>query len=41
MVKIGFSQLYNSIELSDITLLLGDEKIPAHKIGISTSSPMF
>jgi hypothetical protein len=41
IVKKGFSKLYNNRELSDVTLVLGDEKVPAHKTVLSVWSDTF
>jgi hypothetical protein len=41
IVKKGFSKLYNNSELSDVTLVLGDEKVPAHKTVLSVWSDTF
>jgi len=41
IVKKGFSKLYNNSEVSDVTLVLGDEKIPAHKTILCVWSDTF
>lgn len=37
----GFLPLYNSGQFSDITLLIGDEKFPAHRVVLCTWSQTF
>lgn len=38
-IQKGFAKLYKDESLSDLTLLVGDEKIPVHKM-VSTSTVM-
>jgi len=40
-VQKGFAQLWNDTLLSDLTLVLGDEKIPVHRLVLSVWSETF
>jgi len=41
MVQKGFAHLYGDTKISDVTLILGDEKIPVHRLVLSVWSDTF